>query len=54
VWKSALDGLVSLASPLSRQIVEQSKENAATDDPDRLDWPAEALDQINETLGGSV
>jgi hypothetical protein len=50
VWKSALDGLVSNASPISRQAVERAKDGTAIGDPERAGWLAEAINQINETL----
>jgi HEAT repeats len=50
VWKCALDGLVSNASPISLRVVEQAMKEAASDDPERLAWFTEAIGQINETL----
>jgi hypothetical protein len=54
VWKSALDGLVSIASPLSRRAVEQAMDKVAIEDPEQLSWLVEAIDQINETLVSSA
>src|SRR5262249_45023503 len=53
VWKSALDGLVSIASPMSRQVVERAREKVQNVYPERVTWLKEAIDQINETLVGS-
>jgi hypothetical protein len=50
VWKMALDGLVSNASTASLRIVEQAKEGAVSDAPERLAWIPEAIEQIKETL----
>jgi hypothetical protein len=49
VWKAALDGLVSNASPSSRRAIEQAKGRIATHGRERLAWFVEAIEQINET-----
>jgi hypothetical protein len=49
VWKTALDGLVSNASPMSQRIIERAKGGVASYDPERLAWLAEAIEQIDET-----
>jgi hypothetical protein len=54
VWKSALDGLVSIASPTSRQTLERAKDGTTNGDPERVAWLVEAIDQINETLVSRV
>ena len=50
VWKQALDGLVCLASPESKRILELAKNRVAGQDAILGDWIAEAIDQVDERL----
>jgi hypothetical protein len=47
VWKEALDGLVTLASPESRGLLEAAKGGRAQGDPERLAWIVEAIADID-------
>ena len=53
VWKEALDGLVTLASPQSREVLELAKHRVGGQDETLLTWIEEAIEQIvkNMTLG---
>jgi hypothetical protein len=54
VWKSALDGLLSNASPVFRRTIEQAKGEVPSRDLERLAWSAEAIKQIDETGAGKM
>jgi hypothetical protein len=49
VWKQSLDGLVVLASPESRKILELAKTRVAGPDANLVAWIDEAIDQIDES-----
>jgi hypothetical protein len=49
VWKQALDGLVTLASPESRQALELAESRVAGHDATFRAWIEEAIDQIGES-----
>jgi len=46
VWKEALDGLVTLASPESRKVLELAKSRMAGHDATFRAWVTEAIDQV--------
>jgi hypothetical protein len=48
VWKQALDGLVTLASPESRKVLELAKSRLAEEDAILRARIEEAIDQIDE------
>jgi HEAT repeat protein len=48
VWKQALDGLVIIASPESRKVLELAKSGAAGQDAILRGWIEEAIAQIDE------
>jgi hypothetical protein len=48
VWKEALDGLVTLASPESREVLEFAEHRVGGQDETLLTWIEEAIDQIDE------
>jgi HEAT repeat protein len=48
VWKQALDGLVRIASPESRKVLELAKSGEAGQDAVIRAWIQEAIDQIDE------
>jgi hypothetical protein len=50
VWKEALDGLVTLASPESRKVLESAKHRLRGQDEVLLAWIDEAIDQMNESI----
>jgi hypothetical protein len=50
VWKEALDGLVTLASPDSRKVLELAKARAWGKDAILLAWIEEAIDQTDESM----
>ncbi len=50
VWKQALDGLVCLASPETRNVLESAKNGIAGQDATLRDWIEEAIDQIDAGL----
>jgi len=49
VWKQAVDGLVTLASPESRKVLDLAKSRVAGHDAPFRDWIEEAIDQIGES-----
>jgi HEAT repeats len=51
VWKQALDGLVTLASAESRDVLEAALEHASAGDAEYRDWIREAIGQIDEIVG---
>jgi hypothetical protein len=48
VWKQALDGLVTLASPESRRVLDLARSRAPGQDAILREWIEEAIDQIDE------
>jgi HEAT repeats len=49
VWKQALDGLVRLASPESRNALELAKNRLAGQDAVFRAWIEEAIDQVGDS-----
>jgi hypothetical protein len=50
-WKEALGGLVTLASPASRKVVEDELARTAESNPDYRNWLEEAIEQIDAAIG---
>jgi hypothetical protein len=50
VWKEALDGLVTLAPPESRKVLESAKHRVGGQDEVLLAWIEEAIDQMDESI----
>jgi hypothetical protein len=50
VWKEALDGLVTLASAESRQVLELAKHRAGEQDETLRAWIEEAIEQVDELI----